>query len=68
VLRAMNMRGPRTAARYVEQDLRAEQDGEQRADRPTSYGQSQADHQDGKNGEHQLTGRRRSSTSGEMAE
>ena len=64
----MDMPGTRAAERDVEQSLRAEQDREQRPDRPTSCGQSQADHQDGKNEEHQRSERGRGATSGEMAE
>ena len=64
----MDMPGTRAAERHVEQSLRAEQDCEQRADRPPSCRQSQADHQDGKNEDHQRSERGRSATSGEMAE
>ncbi|MDQ1598798.1 MAG: hypothetical protein QOD68_272 [Actinomycetota bacterium] len=64
----MDMPGTRAAERYVEQSLRAEQDREQRADRPTSCGQSPAGHQDGKNDERQLSGRGCCATSGEMAQ
>ena len=60
--------GTRAAERDVEQRLRAEQDREQGADRPTSYGQSPADHQHRKNGERQLSGRWRGASSGDMAQ